>query len=223
MVVKIFRSAHVAPTLTPSTDLNSALCSAHSDAVSAGRSSARFVHLSHGTRASGKGTRACSGVDLTSQKDVERMSLRRVPSWSATTISSETCWPAGRSIWNTRYGCLSPTARAMRGLGRVSVRSSGRSRGPARARAGAKSRGEAEEREKCGNAGGRSRPRLSSAGSCIFSPGGPVTWWTYPLTPFSYMRLTHLPPSIFHPSVGSLPCWSNISHGGEAGSAERKC
>ena len=67
---------------------------------------------------------------------------------------------------------------------------------------------------------GRSRPRLSSAGSCIFSPGGPVTWWTYPLTPFSYMRLTHLPPSIFHPSVGSLPCWSNISHGGEAGSAE---
>ena len=85
-----------------------------------------------------------------------------------------------------------------------------------------KSRG-AEEREKCGNAGWRSRPRLSSAGSCIFSPGGPVTWWTYPLTPFSYMRLTHLPPSIFHPSVGSLPCWSNISHGGEAGSAERKC
>ena len=31
--------------------------------------------------------------DFPRVKEVERMSLRRVPSWSATTISSETCWP----------------------------------------------------------------------------------------------------------------------------------
>ena len=178
MAVKILRMAHVAPTPTPSTDLNSARCSAHSARVRDGRSNARFTHLSYGTKALGKGTWACSGVDLTSVKEVERMSLRRVPSWSATTISSETYWPVGRSIWNTRYGCLSPTARAMRGLGRVSVRFGGRSRGPARARV-RKVAGRRRSGKRAGMRAGAhvraSRPRVAaSSAPAVRSRGGRI-------------------------------------------------
>ena len=168
-VVKIFRSRHVAPTLTPSVDLNSALNSAW---TSAGRSSTRLSHRAVGTSGVGNGTWQCSGEVLTSVNEVERRSLRRVPSASATTTSSETCCPSGRSTWNTRYGCLSPTAgleerdRGRSGWIRGAISGVGTG-GPG----GAKSRG---KRENAGeNAGGRSRPRLSSAGSCIFSPGGP--------------------------------------------------
>ena len=67
-------------------------------------------HRAVGTSGVGNGTWQCSGEVLTSVNEVERRSLRRVPSASATTTSSETCCPSGRSTWNTRYGCLSPTA-----------------------------------------------------------------------------------------------------------------